>query len=143
MTGDGTRAGHATPGTNTALSDCSSAKMCRLPPLSFNVHRDSSRGEDTTICPLVFFSLQLPACLSPFVQSEEKCQNVCRYCTCDVSICESTTCKNGHVLSYPCHLPSTSIRSSDVLAMNVDLCEFYPPSPALFSVSFHLLSMTT
>lgn len=66
------KAGHATPGTNTALSDCLSEKTRRLLPLHFNVYCDNSHGVSTEISSPSSFSLHWPVCQGPFVQLEKE-----------------------------------------------------------------------
>lgn len=95
------KAGHATPGTNIALSDCLCGKTCRLPPLHFNVHSDSSRGVNTTICTLASFSFRLNAS-AHLCNRRKSCQSM-QVLYMDVSVCVNTICKYGHI-SYPCHL---------------------------------------
>lgn len=86
---------------------------------------------------LLFFP---SACLSgPIRTIEERDVKVCRYCTCDVSLCMNAICKYGHI-SYPCHLRSTCTFPSAWPWMWTRVSRRPCPSPSLYSPTCHLLA---
>lgn len=120
------KAGHATPGTNTALSDCLSGEDVHAPSsaLQCTQRQQPRRERDNLHTRLLFFP---SACQSGAICTiGEGDVRVCRYCTCD-SPSEYNMQIWTHILflSSPFQL---NFFSSACLAVNVDLCEFSPLS---------------
>lgn len=100
------KAGHATPQTNTVLSDCLSGWMCRPPPAALQcTQRQQPRREHNNLPTSLLFFFPSAWLSRPICAIRERCQSAQVLCMLCVSLCECVMLIWTHIFTLLISLP--------------------------------------
>lgn len=100
------KAGHATPQTNTVLSDCLSGWMCRPPPTALQcTQRQQPRREHNNLPTSLLFFFPSAWLSRPICAIRERCQSAQVLCMLCVSLCECVMLIWTHIFTLLISLP--------------------------------------